>query len=200
MQQAILTPAQLLSERRAAAGLSANALARRAGVPASTVTRVESGDVDPTITMLQRLIAATGRDLELRAVSTPDEPTLAAVVESTAHARDDREAPSDISWTWLRGFVDWAEAHPDRIPSAIHRPPHRTGVPLLDNVIAAIAESLAGAVGQTAPRWCSTVQPLASPYETPGTPTMRARTRAETLPPFAERSVFISASNLWHQR
>ena len=44
---------------REAAGLSIRELAGRAGVAASTVWRVESGRLDPTVSMLERLLEAS---------------------------------------------------------------------------------------------------------------------------------------------
>lgn len=193
MQQTLASPAELLGERRRAAGLSATALARRAGVTTSTVTRIESGEVDPTFTTLQRLLAATGCDLELRATEAENEPRLADM----ANSLDDEASLTHINWTRLRGFIDWARAHPDRIPALIHQPPPRTTEPLLDNLLAGIAEKLAADTGLQRPRWCSKVPPLAAPYETPGTPRMRERTRSETPEPFAHRNVFINAHSLW---
>lgn len=43
---------------REAAGLSIRELAERAGVAASTVWRIESGRLDPTVSMLERLLEA----------------------------------------------------------------------------------------------------------------------------------------------
>ena len=193
MQQTLTSPAELLGERRRAAGLSANALARRAGVSASTVTRIESGEMDPTFTTLQRLLAATGCDLELRTTDPGSEPRLAEM----ANSLDDEASSRRINWTRLRGFLDWARAHPDRIPALIHQPPPRTTEPLLDNLLAGIAEKLAADNGLECPRWCSKVPPLTEPYETPGTPRMRDRTRSETPEAFAHRNVFINAHSLW---
>lgn len=45
---------------REAAGLSIRELADRAGVAASTVWRIESGRLDPTVGMLRRLLDAAG--------------------------------------------------------------------------------------------------------------------------------------------
>ena len=193
MQHTLASPAELLHERRTAAGLSCNALARRAGVTPSTVTRIEAGATDPTFTTLQRLLAATGCDLELRTTTGGNEPQLSDM----ADALDDEASATGINWTRLRGFIDWARAHPDRIRGAIHQPPPRTGAPLLDNILAGMAEQLAVDAHIEQPRWCSKVPPLAQPYETAGTPRMQERSRAQTLESFAARNVFIAAHNLW---
>ncbi|HEV2891973.1 MAG TPA: helix-turn-helix transcriptional regulator [Frankiaceae bacterium] len=48
----------LLRYARRRASLSQRALAERAGVPQSTVARIESGAVDPSVSLLARLLRA----------------------------------------------------------------------------------------------------------------------------------------------
>lgn len=50
--------AQRVRRAREEAGLSIRELAERAGVAASTVWRIESGRLDPTVSMLERLLEA----------------------------------------------------------------------------------------------------------------------------------------------
>ena len=52
---------------RRRAGLSQRALAARAGVPASTVARIETGVLDPRIGTVERLLRACGHALEVEA-------------------------------------------------------------------------------------------------------------------------------------
>ncbi|MGH8823493.1 MAG: helix-turn-helix domain-containing protein [Jiangellaceae bacterium] len=54
------TAAHLVRSARGRRGLSQRALAARAGVPQSTVSKVESGRQQPTVAMLERLLAAAG--------------------------------------------------------------------------------------------------------------------------------------------
>ncbi|MEJ7764391.1 MAG: helix-turn-helix transcriptional regulator, partial [Acidimicrobiales bacterium] len=49
-----------LRAAREASGLSIRELAERGGVAASTVWRIESGRLDPTVGMLRRLLEAAG--------------------------------------------------------------------------------------------------------------------------------------------
>jgi len=48
-------------------------LAGAAGVPQSTVARIETGRLDPTLDKLRHLLRAAGHDLELMAVAGVDE-------------------------------------------------------------------------------------------------------------------------------
>jgi transcriptional regulator with XRE-family HTH domain len=56
--------ARLLRHARKRAGLTQRALAAKAGVPQSSVSRIESSRVDPTVTSLSRLLRACGTTLE----------------------------------------------------------------------------------------------------------------------------------------
>ena len=55
----------LLRTARTRAGLTQRSLAARAGVPQSTIGRIETGAIEPRIDTLLRLLHASGHDLEL---------------------------------------------------------------------------------------------------------------------------------------
>lgn len=55
----------LLRNARRRAGLTQRALAQRAGVPQSTVGRIEAGAIDPRASTLDRLLRASGHSLEV---------------------------------------------------------------------------------------------------------------------------------------
>jgi transcriptional regulator with XRE-family HTH domain len=180
----------LVEQWREDAGLSQYALTKLAGTPASTIRRIENGDTDPTITMLERIATATGRRLELH-TDTIDEynPTLAALATHLA----DR-----IDWTQIRRFADWTEQHPTHAQQAIATPPARTGSPRTDNLLAAIAEIIADLDTVPRPRWTRAVKPLDHPWHTEGTPIMQARSSRNVPPQFAERNIRFGADTVWH--
>lgn len=62
---AMTSSAATLRRARREAGLSQVELARRAGVTQSVVSAYESGARQPSLPMLERLVNATGHDLEL---------------------------------------------------------------------------------------------------------------------------------------
>src|SRR5215211_1571128 len=69
----------LLREARVKAGLSQRELARRAGTAQSVVARIERGQTSPTIDTLERLMAATGHDLDVELVPrTASDPVIEA--------------------------------------------------------------------------------------------------------------------------
>ena len=61
--------------------MSARNLAAKSGVSTSTVTRIERGEINPTVTMLERLLDASGNELVVTVHPRPDRPTLAALRE-----------------------------------------------------------------------------------------------------------------------
>ena len=88
----------LLQEARRQSGLTQAELARRAGVPQSTVAKIERGRRDPSLSTLERLVNAAG--LELRVQLTPrDDHDLQLIdlmldltPEQRLHALEDRLA------------------------------------------------------------------------------------------------------------
>ena len=56
----------LLQEARKRSGLTQAELARRAGVPQSTVAKIERGRRDPSLSTLERLVRAAGLELRIQ--------------------------------------------------------------------------------------------------------------------------------------
>ncbi len=181
---------RLATEARLAAGLSRSALARKAGVPTSTVSRIEEGLIDPTFGTLARILAAAGSTLTVERAPSAS-PTLAAL----ATAVDAAGSRLKIDWTRLRSFADWAGRHPSELAESIADPPMRTGT-ALDAILAAFAEELAGVHGHAVPPWTKAVLPLEELWEAPGTPAMRARARANTPETFRRRNVILERTAL----
>lgn len=184
--------AALLREARTRAGLSRRALAARAGTPTSTVSRIEDEQSDPTLPMLERLVAAAGSRLVIEVRSDDDHPTIAELATAV-----DRETERlKIDWTRLRGFADWADQHRDELADAIASPPSRTGTPL-DAILAAFAEELAHRHHVERPRWTRAVGALHAPWSPPATPRMRAGARASTPEPFRRRNLILAGTALF---
>jgi transcriptional regulator with XRE-family HTH domain len=65
--------ANLLRHARRRAGLTQTELARLAGVPQSTVGRIETNRINPTMATLRLLLNAAGQDLEVVPLAGRDE-------------------------------------------------------------------------------------------------------------------------------
>lgn len=89
-----MTLVQLLREARKRSGLSQAELAKRAGVPQSTVGRIESGVRVPSTELLERLIRAAGFELRV-ALGEPD-PGTESLFERTLR-RTPRERLADAT-------------------------------------------------------------------------------------------------------
>ena len=184
--------AAILRDARDGAGLSRRALAAKAGVPTSTVSRIEQGQSDPTLTMLARLVDAAGRDLVVEC--RPREGTLSLAELATAFSHENGQLK--IDWTRLRGFVDRVQLHPEALTEAIADPPVPT-FPLLNVILAALAEQLADEHDIERPRWTRAFGPLDEPWSPPATPRMRASFEESTPDPFKRRNVVLSRSALF---
>lgn len=189
----MLTPmrsaAELVTQSRHGAGLSVRALAERAGVPASTVTRIEHGRVDPTWGTLSRLLAAAGVE-----VATSQQLTALRRL-SRAWVADGGSGSPD--WTAIRAWLAAADhASGAAVAAAIAAPPARGTTPVMANLLAGIAEQLAHDTAQPAPAWVSAVAPLARPWSAPGTPRMVQAWLATTPRPLAARNLIVDAATL----
>ena len=71
----------LVRQARRRAGLTQVALAARAGVPQSTVARIESGARTPSTDMVERLVRAAG--FEIRASLGEPDPGTASLLQRT---------------------------------------------------------------------------------------------------------------------
>ncbi|MDQ3938720.1 MAG: helix-turn-helix domain-containing protein [Chloroflexota bacterium] len=69
----------MLRHARRAAGLTQRALATSAGVPQSTVARIERGQLSPRVDTLERLLAVAGQTLSSVPVAGAQHPSGAGV-------------------------------------------------------------------------------------------------------------------------
>lgn len=189
------TPADLIFHARTSARLTIRALAHRAHVSASTVSRIESGAMDPTVGMLRRLLESAGQDLTMTTTAS-DKPRLA----SLADAWNDKVSEGTIDWTRIRAFLDYLDQSPELIPQAIAEAPPHSGSALLDNLLAGIAETLSSENSLEFPDWCAKVPALESHWITPGTPRMQQQAGLSTPLALAARGITLARTSLWRER
>lgn len=166
------------------------ALASIAGVPASTVTRIENSRVDPSVGTLRKILRAAGQDLGMRELL----PDLAEL--SSAWVGDPLVGHPD--WTRIRAWLDAAAlAPPEDVVAAVRRPPMSSGHHVLDNVLAGVAEKIADDAGRAHEPWTDDVAPLDREWSAPATPRMLAIWRSQTPRQLACRNVTVDAETLW---
>jgi transcriptional regulator with XRE-family HTH domain len=173
-------------------------LASKAGVSTTTVTRIEAGRMDPTVGMLSRLLAAMGRTLELSVGESRDVAplTLADLVDAwTTNATGERP-----DWTRLRALIDALVLRPDQTRAAISRTPPPSGSPMLDALLAGMADKLADDRGLRRPAWTKAPDRfLGLPWESPGTTRMRQAARDQTPSQLLDHGIVVSLDSLWRE-
>ncbi len=66
-----MTPDQLIRSARGRHGLDQRSLARRAGTSQAQISRIERGEISPSVSTLARLLTVMGERLELGAAPAP---------------------------------------------------------------------------------------------------------------------------------
>ncbi|MBI1758189.1 MAG: helix-turn-helix domain-containing protein [Actinobacteria bacterium] len=146
-----MTAADLLRSTRSQAGLSVRALADAAGVAASTVHRIERGELQPTVEMLRRIVEAAG--MRLRVESEPDH---SASMLGLARAIGADRARNNRDRRVLRAaeFADrFRRSDPDAQRRMITAEPPSTGDRRWDVFVAALTEWLAIQANLAVPAW-----------------------------------------------
>ena len=148
--------------------------------------------MDPTLTMLRRILAGAAKRLQIDGVPIGDGPSIAALGAAVSSPN----GRFRVDWTALRGFADWARRRTDDLAGAVEDPPARTATPL-DAILASFTEELCDIHGIDWPRWTADVAPLERRWEPPGTPRMLERQRAETPDTFRSRRLTLARSDLF---
>lgn len=96
---------EILREARRAVGLSQRDLALKAGLPQSTIARIESGGADPRVGTLERLLIACGFGLEAapRPGAGVDRTLLRERLTRTPKQRIEDAAAADRALARIRG-------------------------------------------------------------------------------------------------
>lgn len=196
MLQGMSEARTLVLEARRDAELSVRELARLAGVSFTTISRIESGDVDPTVGMLRRIVEATGRTLRITAEPAAQPRRSLADLAFATTASQSAERPD---WTRLRAFLDYLALHPEEVPRAITARPHARS-PLMNALLAGIAEKLADDHGLPRPGWTRTVAKMRPEWSAPGTPATQAAQRRNAPRQLLERGLMIDEQSLWRNR
>jgi len=190
-----VTPADMIRDARLAAGASASEVARRAGVATTTVTRTESGKMNPTILMLEKLLNAVDYRLVVTVEKISNEP-----ISELTNAWTDEPWGREIEWTRLRAFVDHLVRKPELTRAAIADAPKPSGFNQLDVMLAAMAEKLADDAGILRPNWCKSIPPLHTKLLPIGTPRMVKVAIATAPKQFKKRNIYISGQEIWRHK
>ncbi|MBI4259916.1 MAG: helix-turn-helix transcriptional regulator [Actinobacteria bacterium] len=96
--------ARILFGARRRAGFTQRELSRRAGIPQSTISRIERGQISPKLETLARLVRACG--MELEAVDAPGEHDLdrSLIRENLARSPAERGRRAVLDWRRVEAF------------------------------------------------------------------------------------------------
>ena len=190
------SPSVWIRAGRARLGLSTRDLARLAGVAYPTISRIENGHEQPRWSTLEKILEVLGSHL-FTAIDDHDLPRLAdlsnAWVEDSTHTQHP-------DWARFRAVADQLALQPTLLARAIGPEPPRSQSPLIDTLLAAIAEKLADDAGIARPRWVRNRPPLAEPWSVEVRPSKQAELMTSTPAQFARRGLMIPASAIWRER
>ena len=181
---------------RQALELSTRELARLSGVAYPTISRIENGHEQPRLETLMKLSRVLGKALVV-APELPAVPRLAHLADCWGRDAHGQELPD---WTRWRALVDRLRLHPELTALSLAEAPRPTGSPLVDNLLAALAEKLADDAKIRRPAWTREPKPLVDPWSAPATPRKHAQNVASTPEQFATRHITLPETALWRDR
>ncbi len=191
-----MSPSELVRRIRRESGLSLRALARAAGVATSTVHRIERGDINPTLDVLDRVAQAAGMGL----IVEPRLDHAASLIGLARSILDDLVRPGSPAGP-VRMEAElahrFATADAEGRRRMLSATPPSTGDQRWDAFVAALAEWLAVRAGVATPRWVHDADRyLPGGWWVSALPSMHAWEYAGSPVSFQSRGVYIHRDSL----
>src|ERR1039458_1283370 len=162
---------ELVRDLRRQTGLSQRALARTAGVPQPTISEIEGGRREPSLTLRSKLAEATGQSLEIGLVPLERYGAVATARRIEERLRSEPEATTTDAIRTdgaLRALLDFRDAlrrsGPDELKRLISAPPNVTGHTPWDALLAAVVEDECARKDVVPPRWTNDRRRFAKPF------------------------------------
>jgi len=145
-----ITASELLRTARLRAGMSQSAVAELARTSQSAIATYEAGNREPSLPVLQRLLAATGHQLSLSVLPDSSLYRIADLALDIAQspAQDDKK-----KLRYVFEFMRGAHEETALVNVLVSGEPQTTGDLRFDALLAGIAEDLCVLVGEVPPQW-----------------------------------------------
>lgn len=186
-----MTTAQLLRTARAGANITQRELARRTNIPQSSISDIENGVHDPTVTTLSRLLRGARSQLAVL-------PTTKSTAAETAVLVRERilEGASPDAPIWQLAD-DLASSEPALRAALCVTPPPLTGDPRRDAWIAGLVAYRLGQAGVPGPAWVEDEARVAeADWPVSGIDELIDYIRDDTPEPFRCRHVLVTDEDL----
>lgn len=179
--------ASLLHATRAQVGWSQRELARRCGVAQPSLSDIESGARDTTVTKLEDILRAAGSSIVAVPSIVPSVASWAERLRTLAMSD-----PGGVEKTLIQVVDDLRSAERSTRVALCVTPPASTTFDWLDAVLAAIVEHVLIEDGLPVPTWVSdSWRSAAEPWDLVSVPGLQAAARASTPATFRHRNVFV---------
>ncbi|CAN5182990.1 hypothetical protein BH23ACT9_BH23ACT9_29530 [soil metagenome] len=167
-------------------------MAELAGTSQSAIAAYETGQREPTMPVLDRMVRATGHRLILDAQPDPSLFRLTDVAVDIA-ATADEQRRLRLVWEFLRGAAD--DDHP--LPLLVMAEPPATGDRRYDAMLAAVAEDLCLHGGLRPPDWSqSSHRFLDGFWWVSDLPSARTRALVHSPASYRRRGIMIDRADL----
>lgn len=191
---------ELVRQARTRARLTQRGLAAAAGVPQSTIARVENGHMQPSLPLLYRVLKAAGA--QARTVLEPVEeaadllPTYRPMRLFDLAGHLEKADDDNLRWRLIAEFLEeYRHEHADERAELLLAEPPSTGDERWDVFLAALAEHLAARDGRGVATWAARrrLEVFWFPFNTPA-----ARVDAYVHAPasFRSRGIFLAPQEL----
>lgn len=174
-------------------GFSQRRLAVRANVSFRTVQLLESGETDPHLSTLNRILVAFGNgssvlESEINHLLKDSSDSVQAVSRMICTEGED-------SWRlWLFDFVDAFRRSPSS--RLIECPPVTDTPEKIAGLLAATVETLCDEADTAVPWWCGGISPLSDPWFVSGLESLKASALVESPVHFRKRNIFVLSNFL----
>lgn len=99
-----MNAARILNMARRNAGMTQREMARRAGIPQSSISRIERGQISPTVDTLERLLRTCDQELEPVRRSREGDVDRTLIDERLRLTADQRIQRTELEWSRTKPF------------------------------------------------------------------------------------------------